>query len=56
MGWVSFYSVSSLLGIEVGLGEALPVPLVTLLIGIAVMLLAGAYFKAGLKKYESAGN
>ena len=56
VGWVSFYPVSSLLGIEVGIGQALPVPLLTLLIGVAVMLLAGAYFRAGLKKYESAGN
>ena len=56
VGWVSFYPVSSLLGIEVGIGQALPVPLLTLLIGVAVMLLAGAYFKCGLKKYESAGN
>ncbi len=56
VGWVSFYPVSSLLGIEVGIGQALPVPLLTMLIGVAVMLLAGAYFKCGLKKYESAGN
>ena len=56
IGWVSFYPVSSLLGIENGIGSGVIVPIITLLVGIAVMLLAGAYFKSGLKKYESAGN
>ena len=56
IGWVSFYPVSSLLGIENGVGSGFVVPLITLLVGIVVMLLAGAYFKSGLKKYESAGN
>ena len=56
IGWVSFYPVSSLLGIENGIGSGIIVPIITLLVGIAVMLLAGAYFKSGLKKYESAGN
>lgn len=56
VGWVSFYPASNLLGIENGLMSGLPVPFITLLIGIGMMLLAGAYFKAGLKKYESAGN
>ena len=56
IGWVSFYPVSSLLGIENGIGSGIIVPVITLLVGIAVMLLAGAYFKSGLKKYESAGN
>ena len=32
------------------------VPLITLAVGILVMLVAGAYFNLGLKKYESAGN
>ena len=56
IGWVSFYPVSSLLGIENGIGSGIIVPVITLLVGIAVMLLAGAFFKSGLKKYESAGN
>lgn len=56
IGWVSFYPVSSLLGIGNGFANGLLVPFLTLLIGILMMLLAGAYFKAGLKKYESAGN
>jgi ABC-2 type transport system permease protein len=56
VGWVSFYPVSSLLGIENGLGATAMVPAITLLVGIAVMMVAGAYFNSGLKKYESAGN
>ncbi len=56
IGWVSFYPVSGLLGIGNGLVNGLLAPILTLLIGILMMLLAGAYFKAGLKKYESAGN
>jgi ABC-2 type transport system permease protein len=32
------------------------VPFITLGVGILVMLAAGAYFRLGLKKYESAGN
>ena len=32
------------------------VPLITLAVGILVMLVAGAYFNLGLKKYESVGN
>ena len=56
IGWVSFYPVSSLLGIKNGIGSGIIVPIITLLVGIAVMLLAGAYFSSGLKKYESAGN
>lgn len=56
VGWVSFYPVSSLLGIENGIGATAMVPVITLLVGIAVMMVAGAYFNSGLKKYESAGN
>ena len=56
VGWVSFYPVSSLLGIDNGIVSGALVPIITLLIGITVMLLAGAYFNSGLKKYESAGN
>ncbi len=51
IGWVSFYPVSGLLG--KGFSTA---PLFTLGIGIAVMLIAAAVFKLGLRKYESAGN
>ena len=56
IGWVSFYPASELLGIETvfsagGLGVW-----ITLFAGFAVMLIAGAVFKAGMKRYESAGN
>lgn len=56
IGWVSFYPVSSILGI--GDTSAMFTGAVgfTLLIGILVMLVAGLYFNFGLKKYESAGN
>lgn len=60
IGWVSFYPVSNLLGIQqTGLltfpsvGYAI---LGTLLVGILVMIIAGAFFKVGLRRYESAGN
>ena len=56
IGWVSFYPASAMLGIKNGIGSGIIVPVITLLVGIAVMLLAGAYFSSGLKKYESAGN
>ena len=56
IGWVSFYPVSSLLGIEGGAYTGLIVPFVTLLVGLVMMALSGAYFTFGLKKYESAGN
>ena len=56
IGWVSFYPVSGLLGIENGVCNGFFVSFITLAAGILVMLLAGAYFTAGLKKYESAGN
>ncbi len=49
IGWVSFYPASSLLS---GVNWEVSV---TLLIGIFVMILAGLFFKAGLKSYESAG-
>jgi len=56
IGWVSFYPVSGLLGIESDNFYGIMAPIVTLIVGIVVMLLAGAYFNYGLKKYESAGN
>lgn len=56
IGWVSFYPVSSLLGISSGICDGLIVPFVTLLIGLVMMLISGAFFTRGLKKYESAGN
>jgi ABC-2 type transport system permease protein len=56
IGWVSFYPVSGLLGIENGVYNGIFVSLITLAAGILVMVVAGAYFTAGLKKYESAGN
>ena len=56
IGWVSFYPVSSMLGIENNMYNGLLLPFVTLLAGIVMMCLAGGYFTLGLKKYESAGN
>jgi ABC-2 type transport system permease protein len=55
IGWVSFYPVSSLLGVEAKF-SGLVIPFVTLAVGFIVMLIAGAYFNFGLRKYESAGN
>jgi ABC-2 type transport system permease protein len=55
VGWVSFYPASALLGMDSAYNRLL-VPLITLAAGILVMLIAGAYFSMGLKKYESAGN
>ena len=56
VGWASFYPVSALLGVENTVLNGLAVPFVTLAVGLVVMILAGAYFTSGLKKYESAGN
>ena len=56
IGWVSFYPVSSLLGIDNGISDGIATAFITLAVGLLVMLLAGAYFNSGLKKYESAGN
>ena len=56
IGWVSFYPVSSLLGIDNGLSGGMSTAFITLAIGLFMMFLAGAYFNSGLKKYESAGN
>ena len=55
VGWISFYPVSALLGIDSAY-SAMLVPFITLGVGILVMLVAGAYFSLGLRKYESAGN
>ena len=52
---ISFYPVSALLGIDSAY-SAMLVPFITLGVGILVMLVAGAYFSMGLRKYESAGN
>ncbi len=56
IGWVSYYPVSSLLGIDKGLPGGMTTAFITLAIGLVMMFLAGAYFNSGLKKYESAGN
>ena len=56
IGWVSFYPVSSMLGIG---GISAPfgkIVALTLMAGILVMIVAGAFFTFGLKRYESAGN
>ena len=55
VGWISFYPASVLLGIDSAY-NAMLIPLITLAVGILVMLIAGAYFNMGLRKYESAGN
>lgn len=56
IGWVSFYPASELLGIETAFSAGGFGVWITLLAGIAVMLIAGAVFKAGMKRYDSAGN
>ena len=56
IGWISFYPASSMLGIENGVYNGIFASLITLAAGVIVMLAAGAYFTAGLRKYESAGN
>ena len=55
VGWISFYPAASILETE-GMRSGLTVSLVTLGVGIAVILIAGAFFNRGLKQYESAGN
>ena len=56
IGWVSFYPVSDMLGIKSTYAQFTGATGLTLLVGILVMVVAGLFFKFGLKKYESAGN
>ena len=56
IGWVAFYPTANLLGIHTGDMGYLPGPVITLLVGVLVMIIAGLFFNHGLKKYESAGN
>ena len=56
IGWISYYPASAMLGIKNGVYNGLFVSFITLGAGLIVMLIAGAYFTAGLRKYESAGN
>lgn len=56
IGWVTFYPASGILGIENGLMNSGSMAWFTLLIGIVVMTIASAFFKIGLRQYESAGN
>ena len=56
IGWVSFYPASGLLGIETAFSAGGLGVWITLFAGIAVMLVAGAVFRIGMKRYESAGN
>ena len=56
IGWVSFYPVSKMLGIKSTYAQFPWAVGLTLIIGILVMVIAGLFFKYGLKKYESAGN
>ncbi len=56
IGWVSFYPVSGILGVEnIGLTSSMAV-WITLLVGVVVMCVAGWIFSIGLRRYESAGN
>ncbi len=56
IGWVSFYPVSGLMGIETAVGIGSGNVWITFAVGIIVMLAAGLMFKIGLRRYESAGN
>lgn len=56
IGWISFYPAGELLGIEQTRFSFSGMPFVTLGVGIAVLMLAGLFFKAGLRNYESAGH
>lgn len=56
IGWVSFYPVSGLMGIETAVGIGSGNVWITFAAGIVVMLAAGLLFKIGLRRYESAGN
>lgn len=56
IGWVSFYPVSGLLGIENGLINGNTAVWLTLAVGMIVILVAAVVFKRGLRQYESAGN
>ena len=55
-GWISFYPVSELLGIETAFSSGGMGVWITLGAGIFAMFTAGLEFKAGLRRYESAGN
>ena len=59
IGWVCFYPVSGMLGVDntrlPGLSSWTAV-WITVGVGILVMLAASTVFRLGLKKYESAGN
>lgn len=56
IGWVSFYPVSGLMGIETAVGIGSGNVWITFAVGIVIMLAAGLLFKIGLRRYESAGN
>lgn len=56
IGFVSFYPVSSMLGVEGAPAAFSATAGLSLLIGIITMVVAGAFFNFGLKRYESAGN
>ena len=56
IGWVSFYPISGLLGIEGAKYTGLSASCMTLIVGLVVMVVAGLFFRLGLSNYESAGN
>lgn len=56
IGWVSFYPVAELVGIDNGHFALQGGAWITLAVGVLVFIVASLVFKTGLKKYESAGN
>lgn len=56
IGWVSFYPVSELMGMETAFSAGGMGVWITLGAGIVTMIAAGLVFRIGLRRYESAGN
>ncbi len=56
IGWVSFYPVAELVGIDNGHFALQGSAWITLAVGALIFIIASLVFKTGLKKYESAGN
>lgn len=56
IGWVSFYPAAGLLDMENRILQAGPAAIVTMLVGVATVMISMMVFCRGLRKYESAGN
>lgn len=56
IGWVSFYPVAGMLGVEGNTLSSISAVLITFAVGLLVMGVAALFFNYGLKNYESAGN